>query len=231
MRATSKLLALALTATMQSAMAGAVFLDFEDVQATELLTNRYAAKGVTGSGAAWTATSEACTYGPNNDSGDISFFRSGSCGALLLAQDWTKPAPAISKSLTLSLSDRFEGLSFVYSGSVAAINLSVHVFDGVGNELNLFDANGKDLGLGLSGLAGSPCTSTLTFCNWSSLLELSFQGVARSVVFSATDQTVLLDDISFKTSDPTGRLPEPASIALVLGALGGLGWSRRRAAR
>lgn len=62
-------------------------------------------------------------------------------------------------------------------------------------------------------------------------MSLSFQGVARSVVFSALDQSVLLDDLSFTTPSATGRLPEPTSVALALGALGALGWSRRRAAR
>jgi hypothetical protein len=223
MRATSKLLALALTATMQSAMAGAVFLDFEDVQAMEQLTSRYASKGVAGSGAAWASTSEACSYGPNGDAGAISFSRTGSCGALFLAQDWTKLAVPGIQSLTLELADGFvDALSFVYSGSTLGINLSVHVYD----------ANGKELGGGLNGLTGAECNSYV-FCNWSDQITLTFQGVGRTVVFSANDQAVLLDDLSFKTVDtqPPGRLPEPASIALTLGALAGLGWTRRRAAR
>lgn len=215
MRATSKLLALALTATMQSAMAGAVFLDFEDVQTTEPLTTRYASKGVTVSGAAWTATSEAC-------GGGVSFVRTGSCGALWLAQDPADQASTDARSFTLTSADGFvEALSFVYSGSTTAINLAVHAYD----------VAGKEVGLGLTGLTGESC-GTFIFCNWSSLpVSLSFQGVARTIVFSAIDQTVLLDDLSFKTADPTGQLPEPTSIALALGALGGLGWSRRRAAR
>jgi hypothetical protein len=214
MRATSKLLALALTATMQSAMAGAVFLDFEDVQTTELLTTRYGSKGVTASGAAWTAASEAC-------GGDVSFIRTGSCGALWLAEDPTNTAATSGKSLTLSVADGFvDALSFIYSGSILGTNLAVHVYD----------AAGKELGQGLSGLTGAGC-GTFIFCNWSQTVSLSFQGVARTVVFSATDQTVLLDDINFQTADPNGRLPEPTSIALALGALGGLGWARRRAAR
>jgi len=215
MRAMSKLLAIALTATVQSAMAGAVFLDFENVTTTEQLTTQYASKGVTFSGAAWTASSELC-------GGDVSFQRDGSCGALWLAQDPTQTASTDSKSFTLTSTDGFvEALSFVYSGSTGAINLAVHAFDAAGNEL----------GQGVQGLKGAGCSSFI-FCNWSAdPVTLSFQGVARTIVFSGIDQTVLLDDLSFKTADPNGRLPEPASLALVMGALGGLGWARRRAAR
>jgi len=221
MRATSKFLALALTAALQPAMAGTVFLDFEDVQTTEKLTSQYSSsKGLTATGAAWTATSEACTY-PNGDNGDVSFIRSGSCGALWLAEDATKPASTGARSLTLNLADGFiDMLSFVYSASTGTPNLQVHVFD----------AAGKELGLGLSGLQGSACGGFI-FCNWSDTVSLSFTGVARSVVFTATDQTVLLDDLRFTTPGATGQLPEPTSIALVLGALGGLGWARKRAAR
>lgn len=219
MRTTSKLLALALTATMQSAMAGTVFLDFEDVTTTALLNGSY--KGVNVSGAAWSATSEVCSYGPNGDPGDVSFTRPGSCGALWLAQDPTKPSTNSAKSLTVSIADGFvDSLSFVYSGSISFPNLSVHVFDELGNEL----------GLGLNGLQAAGC-SGFAFCNWSQTITLSFGGVAHSVVFTAVDQTVLLDDLRFTTPTSTGQLPEPTSIALALGALGGLGWVRRRTSR
>lgn len=219
MRTTSKLLALALTATMQSAMAGTVFLDFEDVATTAALNGSY--NGVNVSGAAWSATSEACNYGPNNESGDVSFIRTGSCGALWIAQDPTKINTNSPKSLTVSIASGFvDKLSFVYSGSVSFPNLSVHVFDELGNELSL----------GLSGLQAAGC-SGFVFCNWSEPVTMAFEGVARSVVFTSLDQTVLLDDLRFTTPTATGQLPEPTSIALALGALGGLGWVRRRTPR
>lgn len=221
MRMTSKFLAVALTATMQSAMAGVVLLDFEDVTTTEALTTRYAAtQHVTVTGAAWTATSRACQYG--NAPGEVSFIRPNSCGALWLAQDPTQAPANGARSFTMDLADGFQALSFVYSGDTTAIDLAVHVYD----------ASGKELGAGLSGLTGSGCGSNFDFCNWSNTVTLAFSGVARTVTFSGADQNVLIDDVSFTTpSTGPGRLPEPTSIALALGALGGLGWSRRRAAR
>ncbi|NCT84831.1 MAG: hypothetical protein GXC94_16920 [Comamonadaceae bacterium] len=215
----SKLLALALAATLQSAMAGTISLDFEDVTTTAPLNGGY--NGVTLSGAAWSATSEVCSYGPGGDPGDVSFTRPNSCGALWLAQDPTKASTNSAQSLTVSIAGGFvNALSFVYSGSIAFPNLSVRVYDDLGNEL----------GLGLDGLQATGC-SGFVFCNWSQPVTLSFEGIAHSVAFTAIDQTVLLDDLSFTTPSPSGQLPEPTSIALALGALGGLGWVRRRAPR
>lgn len=208
MRMTSKFLAVALTATVQSAMAGTIALDFEDLTTLSKFNGNY--NGVNITGAAWGGTSELCN-------GDISFLRSGSCGALYLAADPTKAKTRNIESLTMSIKDGFDGLTFLYSGSATRINLSVHVFD----------AAGAELGLGLTDLAGQSCAS-YQFCNWSQPITLSFKGIARSVTFSALDQSVLLDDIVFNTPTSTGQLPEPTSIALALGALGALGWSRKR---
>lgn len=214
MRTTSKLLAVALTATLQSAMAGTIMLDFEDVKTTAPLAGNY--NGVTVGGDAWSARSEASTCG-----GNVSFVRTGSCSALWLAMDPRDTAEDATKSLTLSIADGFIGsLSFVYSGSVSLPELAVHVFD----------AAGKELGSGLDGLTAAGCANFL-FCSWSQTMTLNFTGVARSVTFSALDQTILLDDIKFTTPAATGgQLPEPTSIALTLAALGGLGWARKRAA-
>lgn len=212
MRTTSKILAVALTAAVQSAMAGTVELKFEDLTTTASLNGAY--NGVNVSGSAWGALSADCT------NGDALFTRPNSCGALWLAVDPDKPQNGKIESLTLSLAGGFDALSFVYSGSANTINLSVSVFDAAGNELT-----------SLQNLTGQACASTsYLFCNWSQTLNLQFSGIARSITFSALDKNVLLDDIVFRTPTATGRLPEPTSVALALGALGGLAWSRKRKA-
>lgn len=210
MRMTSKFLAVALTAFLQSAMAGTIPLNFEDLTTLSKFNGNY--NGVDITGAAWGGTSEVCN-------GDISFVRTGSCGALWLAVDPQKPKTGNLETLTMSLKDGFDGLTFLYSGSAAAINLSVRVYD----------ASGVELGLGLKDLSGQSC-SNYQFCNWSKPISLTFTGIARSVTFSALDQSVLLDDVIFNTPTSTGRLPEPTSVALALGALGALGWARKRKA-
>ena len=220
MRATSKLLALAFTAALQPAMAGTVFLDFEDVAATAPLTTRYNALGVDVAGNAWVETSKACKYGAGQTAGHLNYTRPGSCGAVFLAANPFADDPSDNdSSLTFTLADGFiNTLSFVFSSNTGDRNLSFHILD----------AAGKDLG-GQAGLQGAPCNAGV-YCNWQTV-NLSFSGVARSVVFTASDMSVVLDDLRFTTPAATGQLPEPTSIALVVGALAGLGWARKRAAR
>jgi hypothetical protein len=212
MRTTSKFLALALTAAAQSAMAGTIPLNFEDLSATAALGGNY--NGVNVSGNAWGAVSIDCT------DGDVRFTRPQSCGALWLAVDAEKPQTGRTASLTMSIAEGFDALSFIYSGSSSTINLSVSVFDADGKQLTVWNQP-----------KGVACDSkTYLFCEWSPTKNLQFSGIARSVIFSGLDQNVLLDDIVFNTPASTGQLPEPTSIALTLGALGGLAWSRKRKA-
>ena len=60
MRATSKLLALALTAALQPAVAGVVALDFENSGVFDKLGNQYSSSGVVFSGDAWSVASAFC---------------------------------------------------------------------------------------------------------------------------------------------------------------------------
>lgn len=222
MRTMSKLVAVALTATLQSAMAAPLVLDFEDQTTTKLLNGSY--NGVTISGSAWSAVSVNC-------SGEVLFDRENSCGALWLAKDAEKKPLTDDQTLTISLTEGFiDAVSFVYSGSVDFARFSVHVYD----------AAGKELGFGLDNLPTAPCGSgsNLLFCSWSDQnpdktpTTLSFTGVAHSITFKAADQSILLDNLTFKPQGVTTTpLPEPGSVALAFSALAALGWTRRRSAR
>jgi len=216
MRTTSKLLALALAAALQPALAGTVELKFEDLAAaaSPVSLDGVGYHGVDISGAAWGIVSSTVACGGNAD-----FIRDDSCGALELA-DFSSNAPE--QSLKLSISGGFEALSFVYSGKSGS-SLAAYVFDADGNYLAWVES-----------LAGSGCGSNYTWCDWSGTITLDnfFDGALASyVVFTGTNRSFLLDDIVFTTpqsTTPPGQLPEPTSVALALGALGALGWTRKR---
>ena len=219
MRATSKLLALALTAALQPAVAGVVSLNFEDVKSNGLLGERYASQGVSFSGNAWGVTSNQtpCT-------GSLLFSRPGSCGALLLGLTAGANPTSAFTSFTIDVAGGFiDEFSFVY-GVRSQSGVTVEIFD----ELN---GRGNSLQL-LSSLSGSACaTGSLQFCQWYST-SLQFSGTAKSIVISGRDQRLMLDDLKFTTPGTSGgTLPEPASLALAIGALGALGWARKRTAR
>lgn len=219
MRATSKLLALALTAALQPAVAGVVSLNFEDNTAVGLIGSRYTnSLGVTFSGDAWGITSKF-----NNCGGNAQFLRPGSCGGLELALAPLNNAGLDDQSFTLDLAGGFiTEFSFVYSARADA-DVQIELFDG---------ANGTGRVLqSLSNLTGANCTTTgVRFCNWTTS-SIKFDGVALSLKVTGLDQSLMLDDFQFITPAAGGKLPEPGSIALAFGALGALGWVRRRAAR
>lgn len=211
MRTTSKLLAVALAATLQSAMAAEVTLDFENVTSMELLNGTYG--GVTVSKSAFGVTSSAPPC-----QGDDLFKRDGSCGALWIAAD-TENTLAGNSTVRFAINEGFiDAVSFFYSGKDTITNLAVRVFGDEG-----------ELGDGItSGLDGGGCANTgFPWCNWNQV-TYKFTGVARYVEFSAKDAQVLLDDVKFINQTASNQTPEPASAALALSALGALGIARRR---
>lgn len=222
MRATSKLLALALAAALQPAMAGVVSLDFEKEAniATAQIGDRYlASKGVSFSGDAWYLTSGSTA---NGCTGISSFFRAGSCGALELAVNAKAVPVDQDDSFVLNLSGGFEKeFSFFYSALVATSAL-IEVFDG---------ANATGNTLASSTFDGAGCSlSKYKFCDFSQGSVL-FSGTALSLRVTGADQSLMMDDLSFITPTSGGQVPEPASAALALGALGAAAWARRRATR
>lgn len=229
MRPTSKLLALALTAAMQAAVAApaTVELKFEDISTASdprglgivELADRYKADGVQFTGGAWGVTAAgACK-------GIVSFVPyGGGCGALLLAGDPRDTTVGGDVTFTLNFAEGFiKGSSLVYSA-----------LTGSGATVTLFsELDGKGDATRVTGLVPANCKdgSGAVFCVWKELaLEAGgATGVARSMVVSGFDESLMLDDLKLvKASTVPSRLPEPASAALVLGALGAAGWSRKR---
>lgn len=241
MRATSKLLALALAALVQPAFAAPepVVIDFEAIEVDPnavgvslASSNPYAGLGVSFTGGAWGVRSIGGSCGgfsafvPVNNAG---------CGALLLATDPNAPndeepvfdtiviaAANQGPSFTLNFGEGFvTGSSFSYKALLGS-NIVIELFSGL-------DGKGS---LGFVKASESECKSnpSATFCDWESL-KLDFSGVAKSMVVSGADEVIMLDNFSLQRQEATvpGQLPEPASLALALSALGVLGWSRKRA--
>jgi hypothetical protein len=219
MRAKQSLFAIALltAGALQPASAGIVTLDFEGLSTSAKLSGKYPGSEVEFSGSAWRVISGVTD---NGCQGSFLFTRQGSCGALMLTADAFDDPVQPRTSMTIKLSEAFDAFSFSYS-TYGSAGLDIAVLDGNGREID-----------GVNGLtAGSNCSDGLLFCSWGTS-ALNFSGIARSIRVSGVDQGVLLDDLRFNV--PTAgntRLPEPASMALTLAALGALGWARRRAAR
>jgi hypothetical protein len=214
----TQLIALALTAAaLQPAAADTVSLNFENLSAAAVqLTTQFSGNGVVFSGDAWGVKSRY-----NGCGGNASFLHTGSCGAVLLADNVSGgPISNPYSDFTVSLTGGFVNeVSFAYSALSGADVL-----------IQLFDATGSLLAQ-VGNLTTANCASTgVSFCNWFDG-SIAFAGVATSIVFSAIDQTLMIDDLKFTTPAASGTVPEPGSIALALGALGALAWTRKRHSR
>ncbi len=225
MRTTSKLLALALAAALQPAFASTVTLDFDDITTKSdpdnigvvQLLDRYKTLGVQFTSDAWGVTSAAC-------GGIWRVVPHSGCSALLLAGDPRDGTLSGGRALTLNFADGFVAGSSLYYSSLSS-NFTVTLFDDL-------DGKGQRTVIDSALLTATPggCTGA-RFCSWN-LLNFDFTGVARSVVITGADESLMLDDLKFTTAaSAPGNLPEPASIALAFSALGALGWARKRAAR
>jgi len=223
MRATSKFLALALAAVLQPAIAAPapIELKFEDIVSkvdadglVDLRTLQY--PGVEFQGAAWGVTRAGGACGGEADI----VMPNGGCGAFWLSADPTTGSQSGPQVARIVLSGGFSsGSTLIYS---VERNASVTV--------SVFGSEDYTVApITTYSLAGG-CSTGANFCEWNTL-ALDFSGVAKSLVISGTDNSVLLDDLSFSPSSTTQPLPEPGSVALALAALGALGWARKRAAR
>ncbi len=220
MRGMKTLLALALTAALQPAVADAS-LNFEDITTAvdpdglgmvKLLDRYLLSDGVQFSGDAWGIASFSC------DAFGSFVAHDGGCGAVQLADDprdnTTTPTPL---SLTINFADGFSTGSSLFYSALKGTVFSIEVFDGL---------NGTGHGTAVGGLTTSQCgMSGVSFCDWTKL-DLQFVGTAYSIVLKGSDESVMLDDL--KLIQANGNpLPEPGGVALAFGGLTALAMARR----
>lgn len=237
MRTKSKLLALALTAALQPAFASLapISVNFEDISSSldadgvlSLLDPSYqGVAGVKFKGSSWGIGSQSC-----NPLYAFSFVAgpAGGCNAFLLAGT-DLGAPGGTQTATINLVGGFvtgdssssssKDRSYLYYSALRSSGLSITAYEGL-------DGTGKDFKLTVSDIGG--CGTSAAFCTWTRLNLDVGSFTAHSLVISGIDQRVLLDDLQFiaPSSTQPPALPEPGSIALALGALGALAWSRKR---
>lgn len=116
-----------------------------------------------------------------------------------------------------------DGFSFFYASSEAAFVTIYDGFGGTGTVLNTLQ------------LPATPVNTNNPggyFDTWSAI-GLSFEGTARSVVFSGVANRAGFDNITFGAAKPiVTPVPEPgtyAAVAFVAAAAGATWWRRRRA--
>lgn len=233
MRAKSKLLALALTAALQSAFAAPAPAEFsfEDLTAlananglVNLVQANYgASSGLEFTGSAWgvLTTADDCKgrvkFVPNNFSG---------CGALMLSSS-PGSSSSVRQSLTMNFAEGFASDSAFYYATLTGADVTVTLYE------NVDHSTGRSWSLGKLDSTGCLSEPSASFCDWNKIVLDLKGGVARSMVVTGNNDSVLFDDFSLvrAAAVPPTNLPEPASIALAMGALGALGWTRKRAAR
>lgn len=232
MRAKSKLLALALTAALQPAFAAPApaELSFEDLttivdangMANLVQSNYGAGSGLQFTGSAWgVLTSKDCN-------GTVKFVpNSSGCGALMLSDnpgnDSTNP---LRQTLTMNFAEGFISGSSLHYATLAGADVTVTLYE------NVDHSTGRSWSLGKLDSTGCVSVPGAFYCDWNKVVLDLKGGTARSMVVTGNDDSVLFDDFSLvrATAVPPTNLPEPAGIALTMGALGALGWTRKRAA-
>ena len=123
---------------------------------------------------------------------------------------------------TMNVAGGFDtGFSFYYS----AITLpgSVSIYDDLNGGGNLL----ATLDLPVTPFGGAGCSGAYSYCPWEPI-GVSFQGLAKSVVFGGNATYIGFDNITLGASVPVSGTPEPSSIALLGGGLAVLAYRKIR---
>jgi hypothetical protein len=210
--------------TAASALAGTrtLTLDFEGIAGSQnvVIDNFYAPDAVFSGGAAASKSSAA---------GGLGSFQTRFLGDPATAPtiDLGTGAMFFRSTFTVELADGFnDSFSFYYSLQDSE-SLLVEALDATGQVLGSFS--------GQPGGNATFCPPNLQednnfFCVWSQG-TIDIGSMASTLRVSGSAGGSYLDQFVFTTTTdvgPPGGLPEPGSLALVAGALGALGWARRR---
>jgi len=122
---------------------------------------------------------------------------------------------------TITVAQGFENaFSFYYSANLAGF---VNVFDGQSGTGTLL----ATVNLAYNNAACSDIRNQ--YCNYA-LVNMTFDGLARSVVFGGEPGYLVFDNLSFGADPVSGDVPEPATLGLTALGLAGLIAGRRKAA-
>ena len=201
--------------TQMSAMAAPIVLDFEGAGNGANINGFY-------NGGTDSLGNSGVNYGIQFGANALSAIDADAGGGGNFANE---PSPStimffLTDTAILNYAPGFDtGFSFFYSSSTVA---TVNVYDGLDGTGNLIGS------LALAAQFNQSCTGdpTGTFCNWTAI-GISFAGLARSIDFAGTAALTVYDDVTFGSATP-GKVPEPASLALLGMGFAGFSFLRHR---